>query len=131
MYNTLDWQHSTNVCWKPRIQKQVLLPIQHSYATELLRVLTWKRRPWWRGAMIKRALTSEQLHNNVTKLQNAHDVVEWLTWKMSNDGKTTLTMCTWFFHCDNFICIQLWLCALKEIILGKYQYSPNLLQYIY
>ena len=42
------------------------------------------------GAVIKHALTSEQLDNNGAKLQNAHDVVEWLTWKMSNDGKNIL-----------------------------------------
>ena len=40
--------------------------------------------------MIKRALTSEQLDNKGAKLQNAHDVVEWLTWKMSDDGKNRL-----------------------------------------
>ena len=42
------------------------------------------------GAVIKRALTSEQLDNKGAKLQNAHDVVEWLTWKMSDDGKNRL-----------------------------------------
>ncbi|MCO5599393.1 hypothetical protein L7F22_053495 [Adiantum nelumboides] len=42
------------------------------------------------GAVIKRALTAEQLDANGAKLQNAHDVVEWLTWKMANDGKQSL-----------------------------------------
>ena len=42
------------------------------------------------GAVIKRALTSEQLDNKGAKLQNAHDVVEWLTWKMLHDGKNRL-----------------------------------------
>ena len=40
--------------------------------------------------MIKRALRSEQLDNKGAKLQNAHDVVEWITWKMSDDGKNRL-----------------------------------------
>ena len=39
------------------------------------------------GAVIKRALTAEQLDVNGACLQNAHDVVEWLTWKMGEDGK--------------------------------------------
>ena len=38
-------------------------------------------------AVIKRALTAEQLDVNGAKLQNAHDVVEWMTWKMGDDGK--------------------------------------------
>ena len=42
------------------------------------------------GAVIKHALTSEKLDNKGAKLLNAHDVVEWLTWKMSNDGKDRL-----------------------------------------
>ena len=42
------------------------------------------------GVVIKCALTSEQLDNKGAKLQNAHDVVEWLTWKMSSDGKNRL-----------------------------------------
>ena len=42
------------------------------------------------GAVIKRALTAEQLDANGAKLQNAHDVVEWLTWKMADDGRQRL-----------------------------------------
>ena len=42
------------------------------------------------GAVINRALTMEQLDNKGVKLQNAHDVVEWLTWKISDDGKNRL-----------------------------------------
>ena len=57
---------------------------------ELLWVWTWKGRARWHGSVTKRALTSEELDNKGAKLQNAHDVVEWLTWKMSNDGKNRL-----------------------------------------
>ena len=39
------------------------------------------------GAVIKRVVKSEQLDDKDAKLQNVHDVVEWLTWKMSNEGK--------------------------------------------
>ena len=39
------------------------------------------------GVVIKRVVKSEQLDDKDAKLQNAHDVVEWLTWKMSNEGK--------------------------------------------
>lgn len=42
------------------------------------------------GAVVKRALTDEQLDANGAKLQNAQDVVEWLTWKMADDGKQRL-----------------------------------------
>ena len=42
------------------------------------------------GAVIKRALTSEQLDNKGAELQNAHDVVECLKWKMLDDGKNRL-----------------------------------------
>ena len=37
--------------------------------------------------MIKRALTSEKLDNKGINLQNAHYVIEWLSWKMSDDGE--------------------------------------------
>ena len=42
------------------------------------------------GAVINRALTAKQLDTNSSKLQNAHDAIEWLTWKMADDGKQRL-----------------------------------------
>ena len=40
--------------------------------------------------VIKHALISKKVDNKGAKLQNAHDVVEWLTWKMSDDGNNRL-----------------------------------------
>ena len=35
------------------------------------------------GDVIEQAHTSEKIDNNSAMLKNAHDVVEWMTWKMS------------------------------------------------
>ena len=42
------------------------------------------------GVVIKHALTAKQLNVNGIKLEDSHDVVEWLTWKMGDDVKQRL-----------------------------------------